>query len=149
METSVLERLGMSKGEIGVYLALSKLGESTVTPIVYESKVSKSKIYDILERLIDKGLVGYVAKNNVKHFVANDPHMILDYVEGKEEELLDTKKRVVELLPQLLLSRKETQSKRLAEVYEGFLGLRAIREELMQSFKKGETLFRSWRPKSS
>ncbi len=149
METAALEKIGMSPGEIKVYLALSKLGESTVTPIVYESRVSKSKIYDILERLIDKGLAGYVVKNNIKYFVASDPHAILEYVERKENELSNAKKSVERILPGLLMSREDTQNKRLVEVYEGFLGMKTVREELMDSFRRGDTLLVLGAPKAA
>jgi sugar-specific transcriptional regulator TrmB len=149
METSTLEKIGMSRGEIKVYLALSRLGESTITPIVYESRVSKSKIYDILARLIDKGLAGYVVKNNVKYFIASDPHTILEYVERKENDLLSAKKSVEQLIPELIAAGKETQSKRLVEVYEGFLGIKSIREGLMGSLQKSGTLLILGAPKAA
>ena len=149
MEIATLEKIGMSRGEIKVYLALSKLGESTVTPIVYESKVSKSKIYDILARLTDKGLVGYVLKNNIRYFVASNPNTILDYVDRKEQEILSVKKEVENLIPQLLLSQKETEDRRMVEVYEGFLGMKSIREDLMTSFRKVDTLLVLGAPKSA
>ncbi|NQU78529.1 hypothetical protein HQ545_02045 [Candidatus Woesearchaeota archaeon] len=121
-------------------LALNKLGEATVGPIGSESKVSKSKIYDILDKLIEKGLVGYITKNGKKHFVANDPHMILEYIDKKETELHKTKDEVNKILPELMLQRVTASKKRIAELYEGFQGIKAIREELMQTFKEGETL---------
>ena len=99
MNESLLEKLGLTKGEIKVYLALNTLGESTVGPIGAESKVSKSKIYDILAKLIYKGLVGYIIKDGVKYFLANDPHVILDYMEKKEDELGLIKQEVTTLLP--------------------------------------------------
>ena len=53
MDETLLEKLGLTKGEIKVYLALNKLGESSIGPIGKESKVSKSKMYDILDKLIE------------------------------------------------------------------------------------------------
>ena len=147
MDETLLEKLGLTKGEIKVYLALNKLGEATVGPIGKESKVSKSKIYDILDKLIEKGLAGYITKNGVKYFIANDPHMILDYISKKEEELSSTKKEVEEVIPQLMLQRHLETKKRVAEMYEGFNGVKAIREELMQDFKASDTLLVLGAPK--
>src|SRR3989338_6212668 len=101
MDERVFEKLGLTKGEIKVYLALNKLGESTIGPIGRESKVSKSKMYDILDKLIEKGLVGYISKEGTKYFVTNDPHMILEYVNSKEKELQTTKQQVESFLPSL------------------------------------------------
>ena len=138
MNTEIFKKIGFTDGETKVYLALLKLGETTITPIVLHSKVSKSKIYDILERLIAKGLVGYVSKERIKYFIANDPKMILEYLKKKEEDLNATKKQVEKMLPQLSLERATLGNKKVAEIYQGFSGFKAIREELICSLKMGD-----------
>lgn len=140
MQEQILAKLGLSKGEVKVYSALLKLGESTITPIARESEVTKSKIYDILEKLIKKGLVGYNIKQNIKHFFTNDPRKILEYLDKKEEEIEKSKQEVESLLPSLLQQRKEGITDRITETYEGFQGMKTIREELMLSFNKGDNL---------
>ena len=147
MNEQLFEKLGLTKGEIKVYLALTRLGESTVGPIVHESKVTKSKIYDILDRLIEKGLVGYIIKSGTKHFTPNDPHMILEYIGKKEDELNKTKQEVTNILPQLMMQRGTATDKRIAEMYEGLQGIKAIREELMSTFKPQDTLLVLGAPK--
>jgi HTH-type transcriptional regulator, sugar sensing transcriptional regulator len=57
---SELIQLGLTSGEARIYLSLLKLGSSKVGSIVKDSRVSYSKVYDVLERLITKGLVSYV-----------------------------------------------------------------------------------------
>lgn len=138
MDEKLLEKLGLTKGEIKVYLGLNKVGQSTITPIAKESKVSKSKIYDILAKLIEKGLAGYVTKNGIKYFMANDPHMILEYLEKQEKELGKTKEEINKIIPELLLQKSMEKTKRVAEIYEGFQGLKAIRGELINSMKPEE-----------
>jgi len=148
MEGSIFERLGLTKGEIKVYLALNKLGDSTVGPIGKESKVSKSKIYDILDKLIEKGLVGYITKEGTKHFMVNDPNVILEYIEKKEKDLGKTKDKIIsEILPNLMMQKESLSKKRVAELYEGFQGIKVIREELMMTFKQGDTLLVLGAPK--
>jgi len=148
MDETILEKLGLTKGEIKVYLALNKLESSTVGPIGKESKVSKSKIYDILDKLIEKGLVGYITKGGTKYFMTNDPHMILEYLAKKEKALDNTKKQVInDLLPLLISQRSSSSKKRIAEIYEGFQGIKSIREELMMDFKSDDTLLVLGAPK--
>ena len=141
MDETLLERIGLTKGEIKVFLSLNKLGQTTTGPIAKESKVSKSKIYDILDKLIEKGLVGYIIKNGTKHFMANDPHMILEYIDKKEQEINKTREEVNKILPRLMIQRSSLLQERTAEIYEGLQGIRAMREELMKSFNTGDTLF--------
>ena len=57
---SELIHLGLTNGEVRIYLSLLKLVSSKVGSIVKDSRVSYSKVYDVLERLITKGLVSYV-----------------------------------------------------------------------------------------
>jgi sugar-specific transcriptional regulator TrmB len=147
MDEKLFERLGLTKGEIKVYLALIALGQSTSGPIVTESKVTKSKVYDILEKLIEKGLAGHIIKSGTKHFMPNDPHMILEYLSRKEDELKTTKQEVIDILPQLTQKIGTADQKRIAEMYEGYTGIMAIRDELMNTFRKGESLLVLGAPK--
>lgn len=147
IDEKIFEKLGLTKGEIKVYTALLSIGEATISPIVNESKVSKSKIYDILEKLIIKGFVGYTIKNNIKHFFMNDPKMIIDYLDKKEKEIKDNKKDVQDILPSLLSKRDSVLGGKMAEVYQGFNGMRIVREELLQTLKMGENLLVLGAPK--
>lgn len=147
MYEQAFEKLGMSKGEIKVYSALLKHGEMTTTPLANESEVTKSKVYDILEKLIKKGLIGYNIKNNVKHFFINDPRKIIDYLNKKEEDIEKNKLEIEKVLPALIKQRDSSTSGRVAEIYEGFNGMQTIREELMLTYKKGDNLLVLGAPK--
>ncbi len=139
MDETLFRNLGLTDGEIKTYLALVRLGETTTGAISRGSKVSKSKTYEILDKLIDKGLVGYIVRNNVKYFLANDSKTILEYIQRKQEKLAETKEQIELLLPGLELQRKSAAKSRFAEIYEGFQGLKTIREELLQTLNPGDT----------
>ena len=87
MNLEVLRELGLTEGEIKVYLALIGLGEVTSGPIVKEARVSLSKVYQILDRLSKKGLVAHILKNNTKYFKAADPNRLLVYLNEKQDSL--------------------------------------------------------------
>jgi len=140
MINDIFEKMGLSAGESKVYSSLLKLGESTITPLTSDANVTKSKIYDILEKLIKKGLVGYSIKQNVKHFFVNDPRKIIDYLTQKEDEIKSNKEEIEKILPSLIAQRNSASSERVAEIYQGYNGMKTIREELMQTYSKGETL---------
>ena len=59
-EVSILEDLGLSKREAKAYLALLELGSTTVGEIIKKTDIPSSKIYEVLDRLMKKGLVSYV-----------------------------------------------------------------------------------------
>jgi len=83
----ILRELGFSEREIKVYLALLKLGQTTVGPIAAKTRMQHSKVYQTLEKLIDKGLVSFVLKSKTKHFEAQDPKHILILSKKKKESL--------------------------------------------------------------
>lgn len=117
-----LEEFGLTPGESRVYLALLKLDSSTVGPITKEAKISYSKIYEVLQRLIQKGLITYTVKNKTRIFKSLSPNRLKDFLE-KEEEIIQTKKkRFQEILPKL-----KKQNQEHSDVTEIFLGIQGIK----------------------
>ena len=140
MNITVLKEAGLTDGEVKVYLALLEVGSSTIGPILERSKVTKSIIYRILDRLIEKGLVSYIIKNKTKHFQAASPNKLLDYVEARKEEMDENKKKIQELLPELLL-KQNLSKKSEATVYEGFKGIITAHDKRFERLKRGDEYF--------
>ena len=118
----------MQEKEISVYLALLKLKDSTATQITQETGLHRSYVYDIIEKLKEKGLVSFVIKNNVKYFRASSPNKILDYIKEKEE-------RLQEILPRLIEMGKEKEENIKVEVYKGKEGIKTILNDLLNEDK--------------
>ena len=136
-----LLKVGLTDGESKVYLALSELGSSTVGPIVKKSRVAYSNIYDILNRLIEKGLVSFVIKSKTKYFQAATSKNLLIYLENKEKELLQQKNELKKILPNLEKIQGSHLSQE-AEVFLGLKGLTAAYEKMLRSrTKKDEVLY--------
>jgi sugar-specific transcriptional regulator TrmB len=139
METKILTQIGLTESEIKVYFTLLELESSTVGPIIEKAKVPDSKIYAILEKLKEKGLVSFVIKNNVKHFQASDPKNLIHIINEKQEELLKQKKELEEkILPQIEQRRKLTEEKQEAIVYEDFEGLKSAFNFILEMMDKDE-----------
>ena len=77
--------IGLSEGEIAVYLANLKLGLSSVGPIIKESRLQSSAVYHILDSLKDRGIIAFETKNNIKYFYPVSPERLLDLIEQKKE----------------------------------------------------------------
>src|SRR3989338_4958097 len=106
MDIKLLEDIGLTKSEIQVYLALLELGSSSTGKIVDKSKASSSKIYELLDKLMQKGLVSFIIKSGVKYFEAAPPDRIMDYMKEKEENIIHQKNVLKEIIPQLELKRQ-------------------------------------------
>jgi len=142
MESKQLTNLGLTDGEAKVYLALLKLGSSTVGPIVKESKIAYSNIYEVLERLIQKGLASFIIKQKTKYFQATEPYRLEEYLKNKEQEIQKQKKSLKELIPSLNALINSKESKTDAEIFIGTKGLKTAYEKLGSNLtKKEEVLF--------
>ncbi|MBL7058841.1 hypothetical protein ISS08_00095 [Candidatus Pacearchaeota archaeon] len=136
------EEFGLTKGESKVYLSLLKIGESTVGPIVKNSKVAYSHIYEILERLIQKGLVSYILKEKTKYFQAVNPSLLKEYFKKKKNEIDRQETKFEKILPNLL-KLNQTKKESSAEIFVGEKGLLTAYNELIKGYGKTDIL-RYW-----
>ena len=136
LKTKILEEIGLTKSEIRVYLALLKLGSSTKKAIVKEAKITPSKLYEITDKLIEKGLVSYVRKNKVMHFSAAPPEQVLDFLDLKKQKIAKQSDDFEKLIPQLKSLTKDQEPE--VEVYKGWKGMRTAYQMMLRELKKGE-----------
>jgi sugar-specific transcriptional regulator TrmB len=140
MDHAILKELGLTEGEIKVYTALLSIGPSTTGPIVEQSGISRSIIYFILDKLMEKGLVSYIIKDKTKYFQAAEPYRIKEYADEKEKAFVKTKAELDTLIPALTALRQSAQLG-IAQIYEGLKGIQTVHEHTYEKLKKGEEYF--------
>jgi sugar-specific transcriptional regulator TrmB len=130
MIENTLQELGLNKRESICYVSLLELGSSKVGEIVKKTSIPSSKIYEILDRLIKRGLVSYVIRGKTRHYQASNPETLLQYVEEK-------KKSIEEIMPQLLLKQKLSK-RQSVEIFEGQKALFSLFTDLIHDAKPKE-----------
>ncbi len=138
MDLKVLEDLGLTKSEISVYFSLLELGPSRTGPLAVKASVARSKIYELLEKLAQKGLVSFAIRENTKYFSASDPLNLKEYLEHKKKELKSQEDALQALLPGLIEIQKLRKEKQSATVFEGYKGIRTVFNDVLQTLKKGD-----------
>ena len=138
MELADLKKIGLTEGEIKIYDALLDLGESTRTELAKKSGVSPSKIYDVANRLLEKGIISSVKKNGVIHFSAADPEKLKDFLQHKEAEIKKEKELVDQLLPTLLAKYQQTEKETDIEVFYGWEGMKTAFDDVIKILERGE-----------
>lgn len=136
MRDSLIE-IGLTPGEVEVYLALLSLGETSTGKIVKQSKVSSSKVYDILERLQEKGLVAYFIKDGVKKYWATPLQRILDFLEEKKHKIESNQSEIKKLLPDFEKQIKENHDIPEAVIYKGDKGPIIVLDDLNYQLMQG------------
>ena len=133
-----LKGIGLTGSEAKVYLALIKLGFSSKSNIIKEAKIAPSKIYNILDKLMDKGLTSLIIKNNVKYYTAAPVSRIKDYFEIKKIKIEQEEKIINQILPNLENLQKENKEKTSAEIFIGWKGMETVYSDVLDTLKKGE-----------
>ncbi|MBD3252422.1 hypothetical protein GF386_01695 [Candidatus Pacearchaeota archaeon] len=138
MEKEILYDIGLTKGEVEVYLALLKTGFSSTGNIVKESKVTKSKVYDILNRLKEKGLVSISLKNDINYYDAAPPNFLIELIEKRQKEVKNQKEQIEKLIPDLVTIQTSALKKERIEIFEGFKGMKSAFQILEKEFEPGQ-----------
>lgn len=121
-----LKEIGLNDREIKVYLALLRLGTSSVNKIARKAAIIRTTAYDVLKSLVEKGLASYVIKSGVKYYEAALPEKIISILDEK-------KKKILEVLPELNELRESVSEKPAVEIYEGKEGLKTILEDMLKT----------------
>ena len=128
-----LTKLGFSPSEIKVYLHLLTTGASYPQKISSETKINRSNIYEALERLIVKGIVSFIIKNNIKWFEARRIESLFSVIAEKEEEIKKIKNELLIDFKKIIINHEPKQLE--ANIFTGKKGLRMIFEEILQEKK--------------
>ncbi|MFH1064486.1 MAG: helix-turn-helix domain-containing protein [Candidatus Woesearchaeota archaeon] len=141
---TTLEELGLRKQEIGVYLALIKHDSLSALQISKETGIDRTTAYDILRKIMDKGIVSTVNKGKTKHFMALTPDDLLFHYKRKYSsletmmpqlkniagtstepikcELFQGKEGLVNVIKDLVTSRQNYKAIGIREEYEEIIG---------------------------
>jgi len=124
----LLQNLGIDEKEAKVYLALLRLSEATATKIAEKTNLDRTLIYQLANKLIERGLVSYIIKNNVKYFLAANPEKLIQDIKEKEKQLQKA-------MPELISLTKTEEQETKVEVYRGKDGLRTILKDIIRTKK--------------
>ncbi|HSU73249.1 MAG TPA: helix-turn-helix domain-containing protein [Candidatus Binatia bacterium] len=141
MQRQRFRDLGFTQGEEKVYIALLKLGSVTSGRLASESGVSRSKLYEVLEKLVKKGLVSRITRNRVTHFSPAPPVRILDYLQEREEGMRQQRAAFEKALPSFERLIGQAPLHVPVEFFEGAEGIRTMRETLLSNTKPGDILY--------
>lgn len=111
-----LEKLGLTKNEINVYLALLSIGLTSAGAIVKKTKLHRMLVYAALDRLIDMRLASFVYRNNRKHFQSSDPTALLDQINAR----LQIAKMIIPELKHLQTQSSENLEVKILYGHHGF-----------------------------
>jgi len=109
--------------ESKIFSTLIKMKYATVNSLMKHTNIERRTIYDILERLIQKGYARYIYENNVKTYLPTNKDILLESLQKKVEDFKG-------IMPQFYsLDQKESH----IEIFNGIEGIRMVFNEIVSS----------------
>lgn len=144
MEVHLLKKLGFSDKEAAVYLALLRLGPTSVRSLADECNLNRGTTYDALKWLSQQGLVNFYHQETKQHFVAEDPEKLERLLKERVGELESLAKQLQqEVIPELKSLYDKGGERPVAKYYEKQEGFKHILEDVLATVEaSGEKMYR-------
>jgi sugar-specific transcriptional regulator TrmB len=126
-----LKAAGLTENESKIYATLLEIGPKSASTIAHRTGLHRRVIYDSIDRLIKKGIIGYIVENNKKIFQASNPMRILEIVKEKEQAL-------DKVMPQMmaLFNQERDKVRQETNFYKGINGLKSVFEDQLSEGKE-------------
>ena len=121
-----ISKLGLKESEVSVYLSALEQDQATVLSLARKTGIKRGTVYEISQRLIEKGFLKVTFSEKKRHLVAEDPRT-LTY---KFKESADT---LLLQLPHLLALQNSNENKPKITFYEGEAEVFQIYEDTLRA----------------
>lgn len=121
-----IQNIGLSHLEAKIYLATLENGTAPASAIATKAKMNRVSTYDILEKLLKRGLITSSVIRGMKHFTAMDPKIFVDDTEQRTKELKKT-------LPFLQSLLKSSENHPTVRYFEGMEAIKKSYKETLES----------------
>lgn len=139
MNTEALKAAGLADKEAIAYVDLLQNGESQTGKICKRTKIPSSHIYEILNDLMEKGLVTFKLINNVKVFQATAPDNLAHLFEEKEKKIHQEKENLLASISHLKAVPISAERFTDFKYFQGIRGIKSMYTEIINSWKPGDT----------
>ncbi len=127
-----LKTIGLNLYERKLYTSLLALGNATAGELAEVSKVPRSRIYDVLESLADKGFVIIQPGRPIRYIAIEPKEALQRWKKRYEEKIREMQQRIDEILKSQIIEEMEKVWKK---------GLKAISLEEITGTLKGKNSF--------
>jgi sugar-specific transcriptional regulator TrmB len=131
-----LEKIGLTPGESEVYEILIEIGTAKAGTLIKKANLASSKVYDVLQRLVNKGLVSFMTQNGVKYYDATPPERLVDFLEEKRDDLKTAQSEIQKIIPIIKEKKESLKETNNVRMYLGKQGPKIVLKELAEESRK-------------
>ncbi len=134
----LLGKFGLTDNETKVYIKLLRIGKSTASNLGKEIGIERRTVYDVIQKLLEKGLTSFIEENDKKFYKVVNPLRIVDILNEKEENLRKLRQEFVKLIPNLEEVMRKGEKQVGARILFGKEGIKTM---YMDEIKEGKTVY--------
>lgn len=124
MHEEILADIGFTKNEAKIYISLLKSGESSIGDISKNTCIHRRSVYDVIDRLVEKGLVFEIITRKENRYKPVDPLKLIEIIEERSQKLRDH-------IPNLEKLRTDGPKIEASYVYRGVEGYKNCLREVL------------------
>ena len=120
----ILANYGLTDKEVKIYLALLSNGNATAKELSSLTKIKRTSIYPLTDKLVARGILGVYKAKYGTHYIATSPHSLLSRLEKIKADLNSA-------LPQLEALEKKNNYEPEVKFYKGKEGYISILDDTL------------------
>ncbi len=137
----LLEKIGFNHHESAVYLQLLQSGEQPASALGRQTKIPRSTVRGVLEKLCTRGVVRKLYKRNTQYYRCEDPSSLLRHLENRIADDRENIGKLSEALPQLQAMQRTDSVIPKVKYFEGAKGVIEAFNHSLFTEGIGEILF--------
>lgn len=123
---TVIQQLGYRPHEAQIYLASLEMGKSTIVELAQKTKLPRTSVQVIVQKLHNDGLLNLYPKNRTKYWVAENPEKLLIHLKEREAALKN-------IMPELQAMRYDTGLRPVVRLYSGREEINKIMDDILET----------------
>lgn len=135
----LLHMIGLTEQESATYLAMLQTDSASIRKISDKTGINRGTTYEILKRLLLKGLVSTRTVGVREYYVAESPEKIFDIIKDQRKELLTAQRLADSVIPELMSKKARPKGRPLVKYYEDDEGVATILRDVLQTCRVLDT----------
>ncbi len=127
MEIKELKSLGLAKGEAKVYSAILNIGIANINKIHEKTGLERRAIYDILNKLIEKGLISYTIEKGKRTYQCAPINKLKNKINEEQKKLKELENQLPKI--QEIYNSKKPLTR--FEIFRGKEGIKSVFEDML------------------
>jgi sugar-specific transcriptional regulator TrmB len=116
-------------------LSLLRLGESNAAEIIKKTQLHRTTVYDVLERLIEKGFASSIIKNKIRYYFPSSPSKLLDIATEEINLAEEKQKSAAKIIKEIESIKGESKSKSIVHIFVGSKGQKTVMNDIIETGK--------------